>query len=148
MLGTKTIDRAPFSAGLASRGLIDALPLPALGQRTRPETCVDRKTNEEAVLVRRLQARDEIAFREVVDRFQSKVFSIICGILRNRNDAEDIAQQVFAKIYFSIRNFDSRCSLTTWISRITINECYDYLRKRRVRKLCMKAIVQPRRSSV
>jgi RNA polymerase sigma-70 factor (ECF subfamily) len=63
------------------------------------------------------------------------VHSIIYGILRNRNDAEDIAQQVFAKVYFSIGSFDSRSSLLTWIYKITVNECYDYLRKRRVRKL-------------
>lgn len=76
-----------------------------------------------------------MAFREIVDRYEAKVFSIIYGILRNRNDAEDIAQQVFAKIYFSIKNFDFRSSLLTWIYKITVNECYDYLRKRRVRKL-------------
>ena len=76
-----------------------------------------------------------MAFREIVERHQAKVFSIIYGILRNRNDAEDIAQQVFAKVYFSIRNFDFRSSLLTWIYKITVNECYDYLRKKRVRKL-------------
>lgn len=76
-----------------------------------------------------------MAFREIVERYQSKVYSIIYGILRNRNDAEDIAQQVFAKIYFSIKNFDFRSSLLTWIYKITVNECYDYLRKKRVRKL-------------
>ncbi len=76
-----------------------------------------------------------MAFREIVDRYQAKVFSIIYGILRNRNDAEDISQQVFAKIYFSIKNFDFRSSLLTWIYKITVNECYDYLRKKRVRKL-------------
>jgi RNA polymerase sigma-70 factor (ECF subfamily) len=96
---------------------------------------VDHRNSEEAALVRRIQARDEIAFREIVERYQAKVFSIIYGILRNRNDAEDIAQQVFAKIYFSIRNFDFRSSLLTWIYKITVNECYDYLRKKRVRKL-------------
>jgi len=42
---------------------------------------------------------------------------------------------VFAKIYFSIQNFDFRSSLLTWIYKITVNECYDYLRKKRVRKL-------------
>jgi RNA polymerase sigma-70 factor (ECF subfamily) len=94
---------------------------------------------EEAALVRRVQARDEIAFREIVDRYQAKVFSIIYGILRSGNDAEDVAQQVFAKIYFSIRSFDSRSSLLTWIHRITVNECYDYLRKRRVRKLAYES---------
>ena len=86
-------------------------------------------------MVRRVQARDEMAFREIVERYQAKVFSIIYGILRNHNDAEDIAQQVFAKIYFSIQSFDFRSSLLTWIYKITVNECYDYLRKKRVRKL-------------
>jgi RNA polymerase sigma-70 factor (ECF subfamily) len=116
-------------------GLIGALPFPATGERTRVRTRVDHKNSEEAALVRRVQARDELAFREIVERYQAKVFSIIYGILRNHNDAEDIAQQVFSKIYFSIRNFDFRSSLLTWIYKITVNECYDYLRKKRVRKL-------------
>jgi RNA polymerase sigma-70 factor (ECF subfamily) len=108
---------------------------PLSGERLRARTRVDHKNSEEAALVRRVQARDEIAFREVVERYQTKVFSIIFGILRNHNDAEDIAQQVFAKVYFSIRSFDFRSSLLTWIYKITVNECYDYLRKKRVRKL-------------
>jgi len=120
--------------------LIGALPIPAIGGRLREEksggrTRVDHKNSEEASLVRRVQARDEMAFREIVERYQAKVFSIIYGILRNHNDAEDIAQQVFSKVYFSIRNFDFRSSLLTWIYKITVNECYDYLRKKRVRKL-------------
>jgi len=96
---------------------------------------VDHRNTDEAALVSRVQAKDELAFREIVDRYQNKVYSIIYGILRNHNDAEDIAQQVFAKVYFSIKNFDSRSSLLTWIYKITVNECYDYLRKKRVRKL-------------
>jgi RNA polymerase sigma-70 factor, ECF subfamily len=116
-------------------GLLEAIPFPAAGERARTRTRVDHKTSEESDLVRRIQTGDEIAFREIVDRYQSKVFSIIYGVLRNHNDAEDIAQQVFSKIYFSIRNFDFRSSLLTWIYKITVNECYDYLRKKRVRKL-------------
>ena len=96
---------------------------------------VDHRTTDEAALVRRVQAQDELAFREIIDRYQTKVYSIIYGILRNHNDAEDIAQQVFAKVYFSIRNFDFRSSLLTWVYKITVNECYDYLRKKKVRKL-------------
>jgi RNA polymerase sigma-70 factor (ECF subfamily) len=116
-------------------GLSTSIPFPLVGGETRAKAKLDHKTTEEAALVRRVQARDELAFREVVERFQSKVYSIIYGILRNRNDAEDIAQQVFAKIYFSIGSFDFRSSLLTWIYKITVNECYDYLRKKRVRKL-------------
>ncbi len=115
-------------------GLTSVLPFPATG-KPRAKTRVDHRSTEEAALVRRVQARDDLAFREIVDRYQAKVFSIIFGILRNHNDAEDISQQVFAKIYFSIKNFDFRSSLLTWIYKITVNECYDYLRKKRVRKL-------------
>jgi RNA polymerase sigma-70 factor (ECF subfamily) len=117
-------------------GLSATLPFPAsTGEATRAKGKLDHRSTEEALLVRRIQAHDEFAFREIVERYQAKVFSIIYGILRNRNDAEDIAQQVFAKIYFSIKNFDFRSSLLTWIYKITVNECYDYLRKKRVRKL-------------
>src|SRR6476646_7803100 len=116
-------------------GLSATLPFPAAGEVTRAKTRVDHRNSEEAALIRRVQSRDEMAFREIVERYQSKVFSIIYGILRNRNDAEDIAQQVFAKVYFSLKNFDFRSSLLTWIYKITVNECYDYLRKKRVRKL-------------
>jgi RNA polymerase sigma-70 factor (ECF subfamily) len=117
------------------KGLADVLPFPVSSTEPRVKTRVDHRNTEEAALVRRVQARDELAFREIVERYQAKVFSIIFGILRNHNDAEDIAQQVFSKIYFSIKNFDFRSSLLTWIYKITVNECYDYLRKKRVRKL-------------
>lgn len=118
-------------------GLSATLPFPAVtGEATaQAKPKLDHRSSDEAALVRRVQAQDEMAFREIVDRYQAKVFSIIYGILRNRNDAEDISQQVFAKIYFSIKNFDFRSSLLTWIYKITVNECYDYLRKKRVRKL-------------
>jgi len=115
--------------------LIEALPIPALGRKVVARTRVDYENTQEGMLVRRAQSGDEAAFREIVERYQSKVFSIIHGIVRQRNDVEDIAQQVFAKVYFSIRNFDFRSSLLTWIYKITVNECFDYLRKKKVRKL-------------
>ena len=96
---------------------------------------MDYENTPEGSLVRRAQAGDEAAFQEIVERYQSKVFSIIHGIVRQRNDVEDIAQQVFTKIYFSMRNFDFRSSLITWVYKITVNECFDYLRKKKVRKL-------------
>lgn len=116
-------------------GITAALPLTEAAAKPRTAKTVDRSLSDEALLVARVQKRDELAFRELVERYQNKVFSIIYGILRNRNDAEDISQQVFTKVYSSIGNFDSRSSLLTWIYKITVNECYDYLRKKRVRKL-------------
>lgn len=124
---------------MSSYGSADALQFPLTGGLANGASVlinpVEQRQNEEALLVRRAQAGDQMAFRDIVERFQAKVFSIIYGILRNRNDAEDIAQQVFAKVYFSLPNFDFRSSLLTWIYKITVNECYDYLRKKKVRKL-------------
>ena len=100
------------------------------------------KAGDEAVLVHRVQAGDELAFRQLVERYQSKVFCIIRGILGKRNEVEDIAQ-VFTKVYFSINSFDYRSSLFTWIYKITVNECYDYLRKKRIRKLVYEHEVLP-----
>ena len=115
--------------------LSNVLPLPVFGKKTLVRTRVDYENTPEGTLVRRAQAGDDSAFREIVEKYQSKVFSIIHGIVRQRNDVEDIAQQVFAKVYFSIRNFDFRSSMITWIYKITVNECFDYLRKKKVRKL-------------
>jgi RNA polymerase sigma-70 factor, ECF subfamily len=112
-----------------------ALPLSGFGARLAAKSRVDYENTPEGALVRRLQNGDESAFREIVERYQSKVFSIIHGIVRQRNDVEDIAQQVFAKVFLSIASFDFRSSLITWIYKITVNECFDYLRKRKVRKL-------------
>ena len=117
-----------------------ALSFPSLGTgntgvRSVSKTIVDHQNTQEGSLVHRAQSGDEAAFQEIVDKYKSKVFSIIHGIVRQRNDVEDIAQQVFSKVYFSIKNFDFRSSLITWIYKITVNECFDYLRKKKVRKL-------------
>jgi RNA polymerase sigma-70 factor, ECF subfamily len=115
--------------------LTAALPLPGFGPAVEVKGRVDYENTPEGALVRRAQNGDEPAFRELVEKYQSKVFSIIHGIVRQKNDVEDIAQQVFAKVYFSIKNFDFRSSPITWIYKITVNECFDYLRKKKVRKL-------------
>jgi RNA polymerase sigma-70 factor, ECF subfamily len=115
--------------------LTGTLPFPRFGAKVAAKSRVEYLNTPEGSLVRRAQSGDEAAFREIVERYQAKVFSIIHGIVRQRNDSEDIAQQVFAKVYVSIRGFDFRSSLITWIYKITVNECFDYLRKRKVRRL-------------
>ncbi|MCH8269378.1 MAG: sigma-70 family RNA polymerase sigma factor [Acidobacteria bacterium] len=89
----------------------------------------------ETVLVRNCQAGDPEAFQMLVERYQRRVFSIAHSLIRKSADVEDVAQQVFTKVYFAIRNFDSRSALLSWIYKITVNECYDYLRKQRSQKL-------------
>jgi len=97
------------------------------------EAPVKRHAANEDELVARLQAGDDRAFREIIGRYASKIYRVSYGILRNRGDADEIAQEVFTKVYFSIKAFEARSSLYTWISRIAVNECYGYLRKKRGR---------------
>src|ERR1700730_5686908 len=86
-------------------------------------------------LVRRAQGEDKEAFEELIRRHQHRGFAVAGGILRRREDVEDIAQQVFVKAYFSLKRFDQRAAFSTWLYKITVNECWDLLRKKKVRPL-------------
>ena len=97
------------------------------------------RVEDDRELVRRAQKDDKAAFEELVRRHQSRVCAVAGGILRNREDVEDIAQQVFMKAYFSLKRFDQRAAFSTWLYKITVNECWDLLRKRKVRPLVFEA---------
>src|SRR5262249_52828969 len=84
-------------------------------------------------LVRRAQKNDKEAFEELVRRHQHRVFAVARGILKRQEDVEDISQQVFVKAYFSLKRFDQRAAFSTWLYKITVNECWDLLRKNKVR---------------
>src|SRR6266487_6080917 len=90
-------------------------------------------------LVRRAQGDDREAFETLVQRHQHRVFAVARGILKRQEDVEDIAQQVFVKAYFSLKRFDQRAAFSTWLYKITVNECWDLLRKKKVRPLVYEA---------
>jgi RNA polymerase sigma-70 factor, ECF subfamily len=93
------------------------------------------RRDDDRELVRLAKSDDKEAFELLVRRHQSRVFAVAGGILRNKEDVEDIAQQVFVKAYFSLKRFDQRAAFSTWLYKITVNECWDLLRKRKVRPL-------------
>jgi len=97
------------------------------------------KGEEERALVRLAQNGTEAAFEELIRRHQQRVFALVGSILRRREDVEDVAQQVFLKVFVSIKRFDLRSAFSTWLYKITVNECWDYLRKKKVRPLVYEA---------
>jgi RNA polymerase sigma-70 factor (ECF subfamily) len=115
--------------GLASA----AAAVAASPQTAKPGSADDRE------LVRRAQAEDKEAFEELIRRHQHRVFAVASGIIHRREDVEDISQQVFVKAYFSLKRFDQRAAFSTWLYKITVNECWDLLRKRKVRPLVYEA---------
>jgi RNA polymerase sigma-70 factor, ECF subfamily len=90
---------------------------------------------DERQIVRRAQKGDKAAFEFLVERHQHRVFAVARGIVKRQEDAEDVAQQVFVKAYFSLKRFDQRAAFSTWLYKITVNECWDLLRKRKARPL-------------
>jgi RNA polymerase sigma-70 factor, ECF subfamily len=93
------------------------------------------RAEEDRNLVRQAQNGNDSAFEELVRRHQQRVFALVGGILRRREDAEDVAQHVFLKAFVSLKRFDQRSAFSTWLYKISVNECWDYLRKKKVRPL-------------
>ena len=83
----------------------------------------------DTALVQRAQANDRAAFNEIVLRYKSKVYNYIFRMVHSALDAEDLTQETFIRAYLSIRSFQSRASLNTWLFRIATNLCIDYSRK-------------------
>jgi len=88
----------------------------------------------ETELILRLREGDEPAFRELVTSYQDMVFNTAIGFLQNSTDAEDIAQEVFIRVYRSIHQFKGDALLSTWIYRITVTQCLDHIRSKKRKK--------------
>ncbi len=86
--------------------------------------------SEEAVLVRRCLRGDAEAVRTLVDRFQADVFGLCVRLLGHRQDAEDVTQEVFLRIFRSLRRWDPARPLKPWIMGIAVNRCRTWVVQR------------------
>ena len=89
---------------------------------------------EEKVLILRLKKNDEIAFGFLVDLFSKKVYNTCIGMLQNLEDAQDVTQEIFITIHLNIKDFKEESSLSTWIYRISVNKCLEFIRKKNRKK--------------
>ena len=85
---------------------------------------------EDAALVRRCLRGDTDAVRALVERFQADVFGLCVRMLRHRHDAEDVTQEVFLRVFRSLRRWDPTRQLRPWIASIAVNRCRTWLTKR------------------
>jgi len=93
----------------------------AMGRPTRTD---DRD------LVRRIRDGDAEALRAIVERYQDRIFSLIFGIVRDRHEVEDVAQEVFLKVFTRIHAFDGRSRFYTWLYRVAANAAKDHVKHR------------------
>ncbi len=89
---------------------------------------------DEKILVNKAKNGDIQAFEQLISGYQKKVFNIACRMTGNYDDAADLAQEAFLKVFKSIGDFKGHSALSTWIYRITVNLCLDHIRKNKKRK--------------
>ena len=86
---------------------------------------------DERELIQRIVAKDDAAFRTLVELYQSSVLSACYRILGNQKDAEDVAQDVFVMVYRKAESFRGESGLSTWLYRIAVNLSLNRLRRRK-----------------
>src|SRR3954470_382148 len=85
----------------------------------------------DGVLVTQAQARDEAAVREIVRRYNQRLFRAARSIVRNDADAEDVVQAGYVRAFTHLGSFRGDAQLSTWLTRIIINEALSRVRRRR-----------------
>jgi len=87
------------------------------------------KEHEDSALVALAVDGDQRAFRELVERHQARAFRTALSILKREDQARDVAQDAFVKIYTKLPEFRGQAAFTTWLHRIVSNLCIDRIRK-------------------
>ncbi|MBV9156033.1 MAG: sigma-70 family RNA polymerase sigma factor [Acidobacteriaceae bacterium] len=95
-------------------------------------------SEEDARILRGLRAGIEAAYEELIDRYEQPIYSMVCRLTGNQEDACDVVQNVFLKVFRGVHSFREHSSLRTWIYRIAVNEAHN--RRRWFARHCRKEI--------
>ncbi len=91
-------------------------------------------TSDEILVVKALENNSN-AFEQLIKRYQDKVFHTCLGFVNNEDDANDLTQEVFIKVYKNLSNFQRKSKFSTWLYRITINTAINQVRKSKIKHL-------------
>jgi len=97
--------------------------------------------DSDASLMLAFQSGDIFSFEKLVKRYKEKVINIIYQFIGERNEAEDLAIEVFLRVYQAARSYQAKGKFTTWLYKITINLCLD--QKRKKERLKIISLSQP-----
>ena len=91
--------------------------------RSKPEVSSNHATDQDVADVQRVVAGDVSAFEGIVQRWQQRIVSLAWRFCRDRAMAEDMAQEVFIKVYRSLESFRGESTFSTWLTSIALNTC-------------------------
>lgn len=111
---------------------MNAMGMSAAFERAAAQRAVQKA--DEQVLVRQAQAGNRPAFEELVRRYDRDVLRLALNLVRGTEDARDLYQEVFLRVYRNLPRFRFECSFYTWIYRIATNVCLDHLRRKNTRR--------------
>jgi RNA polymerase sigma-70 factor (ECF subfamily) len=112
-----------------------AWPLPGAFSQDREASEIEGANSEDARLVAEARKGDDEAFAELVRRHKRRVLAAAARFARDDHQLDDIAQEIFVRVYRNLRQFRGDAPFEHWLSRIIVSACYDFLRKeRRVRE--------------
>ena len=135
------VEPLPLLPGPVSMKLIQYLqhlfPMPAIqtpAESIQPESSQSVEIHPDVALVARAKDGDTSAFEQLVRQYDRQIFRVAQHITQNREDAEDITQDVFFKAYQKLDQFQGNSKFSTWLVRIAVNESLMRLRKRKTSK--------------
>ena len=103
-------------------------------------------TNDEQLLIENVQRGEMAAFQQLVEKYKQKVYYMALEMTGNHHDAEDLSQEVFMKVYVSIKDFRGDSKLSSWLYRIAMNLCIDKSRRKRLKLVELDERIQEKPS--
>jgi len=132
--GVMIIGWTTFSASATLGAVLSVALLGAVthGGRT-PSDPMDGELDDNALVARTLEG-DATAYRGLVERYQTRIYRVIFGMVRNPEDARELTQDAFVRAYKNLERFGGRASFYTWVCRIAMNRAIDHLRRQKHRQ--------------
>ncbi len=94
----------------------------------QPDPATQDAHAHDALLIERLRANEELAYEELIKRFEHPVYNLVYRLLNDPSESADVVQEVFLKVFRKVDGFRGDCSLKTWIYRIAVHESYNQRR--------------------
>ena len=106
------------------------------GHRTQPSKNLSERALEDyEIVLRAIDYKEERAFTELMSRYKEAIFNMMLKMVHNREDADDLTLEAFGKAFSKLATYTPRYAFSTWLFKIAINNCIDFIRKKKLNML-------------